>query len=57
MGTVTRIDRMKPVQVRRPQHVGEHVVAEPLAVFLKRKIRVRPDAEVPVVPKREGYHG
>jgi hypothetical protein len=48
---------MKPVQVRRPQHVGEHVEVEPLAKFLKRKIRVKPDAEVPAAPKREGWQG
>jgi hypothetical protein len=41
----------------RERHTGEWLWVEPLRSFLRRKIRVKPDNEVPNAPKRQGYQG
>lgn len=57
MGTVIRPPEFsRPIQLRRPQHTGEHVYCEPLAEFLRRKWWTRPDTEIPASPIRQGWH-
>jgi len=35
---------------RRPAHTGEHVVVEPLAVFLRRDFWMRSGCDIPAAP-------
>jgi len=44
--SITAVGRV----TRRPAHTGEHVVVEPLAVFLRRDFWMRSGCDIPAAP-------